>query len=294
MEPAQDADEGSEKAEKDPSSGGNEKEETSEQILTARLIDACGEDRGPASDACDASDALVSSDPSEEEDFSRAQFSASDGSSDIDPEKGAQEEPVITLSGQMPVGAQVLAREAQAQAEEAGLFDVLCAYDITINDGWQPKKALEVSIALKGLPENVLVYHIGEDGKPEEIKVTRSETGEVVFPAEGFSIYAVTEAVYRRTYEFMQYVLGDYMPYEFTMTLPEDPEDPNHGIITANRQILRNGDSLIVPSLPNQHGMRFLGWYTSPTADIDRRGAASRMISNPIRSSPSMRATAGL
>lgn len=284
MEPAQDADEGSEKAEKDPSSGGDEKEETSEQILTARLIDACGEDRGPASDACDASDALVSSDPSEEEDFSRAQFSASDGSADIDPEKGAQEEPVITLSGQMPVGAQVLAREAQAQAEEAGLFDVLCAYDITINDGWQPKKALEVSIALKGLPENVLVYHIDEDGKPEEIKVTRSETGEVVFPAEGFSIYAVTEAVYRRTYEFMQYVLGDYMPYEFTMTLPEDPEDPNHGIITANRQILRNGDSLIVPSLPNQHGMRFLGWYTSPTADIDRLIPERGGVKNDIKS----------
>ena len=189
---------------------------------------------------------------------------------------------LITLSGEMPSDAEVTASDAVDEAVEAGLFDVLCAYDITINDGWQPEEALEVSIFREELPENVKVYHIGDDGVPEEVDVTCSETGEVAFRAEGFSIYAVTDGLCRRTYEFMDYKFGSYLPYEFTMTLPEDPDDPLNGVFTANRQILRNGDRLVVPSLPNKDGMRFLGWYTSPDADINLMNPERGGIKNDI------------
>lgn len=189
---------------------------------------------------------------------------------------------VITLSGRMPEGADVVALEAQKSAENAGLTDILLAYDITINDGWQPEEALEVSIESKSLPDKVRVYHIGEDGEPCEVTGISAGDGRVTFMADGFSIYAITDEVYRRTYEFWDYKLGEYLPYEFDMTLPEDPDDPNHGSIIANRQILRNGDSLVVPSLPNKDGMRFLGWYTTPNADVNLTSPERGGVKNDI------------
>ncbi|MGX8707619.1 MAG: InlB B-repeat-containing protein, partial [Bacteroidales bacterium] len=165
--------------------------------------------------------------------------------------------------------ADVVASDAQAETENAGLKDTILAYDITINDGWQPDEEINVSIESDSLPAKVLVYHIGEDGTPQEVGAFSTKDGKLTFPANGFSIYAITEDTYRRTYEFWDYKLGEYLPYEFEMSLPEDPDDPNHGYFTENRQIVKNGDTLVVPSLPNKDGMRFLGWYTSPTVDVN-------------------------
>lgn len=189
----------------------------------------------------------------------------------------------ITLSGELPEGARVLATEAEQQAEQAGLENILCAYDITIDDGWQPEQAVEVSIVNQEIPERVRVYHIGDGQEPEEVELTRSVNGEVVFDAEGFSIYVVTEDVYRRTYEFRDTSLnGTSIDYPFTMTLPEDPDDPNHTQIKTNRQILRNGDTLVVPSMPNKEGFRFLGWYTSPTEDVNQMTPERGGVKNDI------------
>lgn len=199
-------------------------------------------------------------------------------------EKEAEEECTITLSGELPEGAEVQASDAAGEAVEAGLKHIVCAYDITIDDGWQPEQPVEVSIANEDICGKVRVYHIGEDGRPERVKLKRSDDGKVVFQAEGFSIYVVTDDLFRRTYEFMDYKFGAWMPYKFHMTLPEDQDDPHHGVFAANRQILRNGDSLVVPSLPNKDNMRFLGWYTSPDADVNTLTPERGGVKNDISS----------
>lgn len=231
-------------------------EEVSDGILIEELPGGAVQDEAAGTE--DAAD-LIEEACEEEEQVVTAQVSAV---------LGGDEEAAITLTGAMPAGAEVVASDAALQAEEAGLRHVLCAYDITINDGWQPQEALEVSIARWNLTEGVRVYHIGGDGVPQEVEVSRSQDGEVAFLAEGFSIYAVTDDLARRTYEFMDYKFGAWIPYEFSLSLPEDPEDPNQGSVTTSRQILRNGDSLVVPSMPDKDGMRFLGWYASPSADV--------------------------
>lgn len=185
-------------------------------------------------------------------------------------EEEQPEECSITISGELPEDAEIVAADAAEEAVEAGVEHIVCAYDITINDGWQPEEAVEVSIANEQISGNVRVYHLNEKGKPEQVEVRRSEDGRVVFPAEGFSIYVVTDDLCRRTYEFRDYNLGNYDHYDFRLNLPNLSETENHGLITTNRQILRNGDTLVVPSLPNKNDMRFLGWYTSPNEDLNK------------------------
>lgn len=201
-------------------------------------------------------------------------------------EEELQEQYTITVSGELPEEAEIVAEDAAEEAMEAGVKHILCAYDITIDDGWQPEEAVEVTIQNEEITKNVHVFHIGDRGEPEEVEITRSEDGKVVFDAEGFSIYVVTDDLFRRTYEFWDYNNGSWVRYEFNMTLPEDHEDEHYGFLSSNRQILRNGDTLVVPSLPNKSdsNMRFLGWYTSPTGDLNvlkpERGGVKKDITS--------------
>ncbi|MBQ6661345.1 MAG: hypothetical protein IJM57_08010, partial [Lachnospiraceae bacterium] len=120
----------------------------------------------------------------------------------------------VVVSGKLPVGATVTAvnqmpqpsvmlRGAKAlrsapEAEEAETETELARYDITIldenGDAWQPAEPVDVTITddAFGDGEILTVYYVDEDGNRPERSIVVSKNNTVTFPAEHFSVYAVT------------------------------------------------------------------------------------------------------
>ncbi len=162
----------------------------------------------------------------------------------------------VELNGLIPKGASATASKAQIELEG----DVLAAYDIRIDEygsSYQPDKAhpVDVTIDIPEKADNIRVWHIREDGTAEEINSVFLENEKVKFTAAGFSIYAVTGNVYRRTYEFYSFdEYGDYTQYPFYTDTGE----------TVFSQTVKNGETPIVPGNPTnpmEPEATFAGWY---------------------------------
>ncbi|MCR5295707.1 MAG: InlB B-repeat-containing protein [Lachnospiraceae bacterium] len=159
----------------------------------------------------------------------------------------------VKLAGPMPEDADVEVRETESDLEGA-----LCAYDITINEGWQPKAGdpVEVTIhnrALAGVKAPV-VYHVLGDGSFETAEVESFGDGYVVFKAEGFSVYVVGESTATRTYKLMVENEGSYSIYPYALAGSEE----GNGVFK-----LKEGESFNLPQLADREDECFLGWYTS-------------------------------
>ena len=156
----------------------------------------------------------------------------------------------ITLTGVMPEEATVKAYPVEVQIDDAV---VLSAYDITIFDGdgevYQPEDgAIQVKIEDAAVREaveedkEISVYHMEDEGAaPEEVGGVAKEDNAVVFDAESFSIYIVTEP--------------DETHYTHTYIFYDGDEE-------LGKQILSTGEVLNAPETPAKEGYAFTGWYT--------------------------------
>lgn len=173
----------------------------------------------------------------------------------------------IILSGSMPAYSIVEANQANVAIDGE---EILVAYDIKIYSNslmkalgltWQPHdNTVSVTVksdALVTAREGVNVYHFDSpDADPEMIsEAVAVVDNAVTFDADSFSVYALTPETYHRTYRFFtlnengQYV--EYMLYTDNGT-------------TTFTQIIKNGESLVVPQLPSIPGSStstFVGWY---------------------------------
>ncbi|MCR5293943.1 MAG: InlB B-repeat-containing protein [Lachnospiraceae bacterium] len=152
----------------------------------------------------------------------------------------------VSLSGQLPAGADVSVVPA-----ETGISGALCAYDITINDGWQPEEGNPVEVTIRdeslAAAGGLAVFHLREDGTSEEVEVTDSGEGRVSFAAKGFSVYYVTSSTYTRTYHLYN---------------TDNTERTTYNEITVSPQMVTSGGgSLILPVLADSAEGSFLGWY---------------------------------
>jgi len=110
----------------------------------------------------------------------------------------AEDATVITVSGNLPVDAQVKAYPVAVQLPEQ---TVLCAYDIAVYtaDGalYEPKadQPLQVNmqssqLALEEAAQTAAVYYVPESGQAENVESTVTN-GSATFTAPHFSVYAV-------------------------------------------------------------------------------------------------------
>ncbi|MCR5293944.1 MAG: InlB B-repeat-containing protein [Lachnospiraceae bacterium] len=153
----------------------------------------------------------------------------------------------VSLSGELPAGADVSVAPAETDIEGA-----LCAYDITINEGWQPEEGspVEVTIADAALSGSAsfAVYHLLEDGSRERVEISGIEEGKISFLARGFSVYVVTTLDPIRTYYFLK-------------DTEKDDEGNWANEYTQYRQVLNNGDTLVEPTDPVENKRRFNCWH---------------------------------
>ena len=168
----------------------------------------------------------------------------------------------VTLDGMMPKNAAASADDASEEDIVLALDegDILAAYDISLSDNgaeYQPdaEHPIAVEIASDDImaedADGIEVWHIADDGTAEKIEGVVVEDGKVSFRASSFSVYAVTSTP-RKTFLFYNDRLMN-SPYLFTL------EGSGQ---TTNKQILKNGESLVMPQLPELlNGDTFLGWY---------------------------------
>ena len=154
---------------------------------------------------------------------------------------------VITLTGNMPEGAEAKAYPVQVEIEGEV---VLAAYDITIYDAqgnvYQPQDgAIQVKIETPHIAQalqqdsELSVYHMeDETAEPEKVEEVAAVETAVEFAAESFSIYVVTDPTPHFTHTYIFMVNGE----------------------EASRQILSEGETLLEPETPRLDGYVFKGW----------------------------------
>lgn len=111
----------------------------------------------------------------------------------------AEDDTVITVSGMLPKGAEVKAYPANVKTEN----QAVCAYDIAIflPDGsqYEPGEGEKMNVVIQS--EDIIgetseegkkfkAFYIPDEGEPEEIDTTTTETG-ISFETNHFSVYAV-------------------------------------------------------------------------------------------------------
>ena len=172
----------------------------------------------------------------------------------------------IILSGSMPATGIVEAKQADITVEDA---TVLVAYDIKIYAGptmkalginWQPSgDSVRVQIKSDALVGRYAdIYHVGEGSNVPELvsETVEIENHAVVFDADSFSIYAVSTAPRKTFYFFNDKDMSS--PYEFKL---------DNSTVMTNRQIVKDGEALVMPQLPEREGLTFIGWFNCATEE---------------------------
>ena len=177
----------------------------------------------------------------------------------------------IILTGKMPSSGIVEATRVDVAVDGQ---DALVAYDIKIYSNalmkslginWQPGEgAIKVTVKSKSLDSKLVnVYHMETvTSEPELVaEEVAVEDNSVTFDADSFSVYALTPETYHRMYRF--FTLNEDGQYvEYTLFTDQGT--------TTYTQIIKEGDSLIVPqlpSIPNSSVSTFAGWFVG-TGDV--------------------------
>lgn len=127
------------------------------------------------------------------------------------------------------------------------------AYNITFTDRdgneVQPNSRVKVTINPKDYQlnsERYALVHIGDDRRAKYIgNIAATNTGELSFYADSFSIYAIIPTRETDQQRYARYT------YEFYV---------DDALVAS--QIVRNGDILNAPAAPNKTDYIFMGWYT--------------------------------
>ncbi len=193
----------------------------------------------------------------------------------------ACDETAITLSGMMPEDAIFTAEPVDLHIEGE---TVLAAFDITIYDGdgdeYQPEAgAITVQMENDSIREaidadaDLTVYHMEDvDAEPEEVAVAEADDGTVVFDAESFSIYIVSDdgsltgldsGEETPTYTFYFY---EYVWESSTTGGNETTPTP------ISVQTVTENEMLAEPATPEKEDYVFDGWYT---VDVDNQDSDS-------------------
>ena len=107
----------------------------------------------------------------------------------------SEDSTIITLTGDLPEDARVMAFPVTVQTE----LEVLCAYDIAIvlpnGTLYEPESAVTVSIRSQELEadQQMAVYHVPDEGAPEPVNCESTDDG-ILFETDHFSVYMVTAA----------------------------------------------------------------------------------------------------
>ena len=153
-----------------------------------------------------------------------------------------------------------------AQVTIAG-EEILVAYNIKIYAGptlkalgisWQPgEDAVTVRMKSDALNGNYAnVYHINAESDLPEIvsEAVELQDHSVTFAADTFSVYAVSTAPRKTFYFFNEKDMST--PYYFKL---------DNTSVTTNRQIIKDGEALVMPQLPEREGLTFIGWFNCET-----------------------------
>lgn len=189
----------------------------------------------------------------------------------------------VRLEGLMPEDAKATAADASdskaVKSIESEDGTALAAYDIEIKaegEEYQPDAdhPITVQISNTAIKEDsdLSVWHIGDDGKKEEIKDFTVSNGKVSFEATGFSVYVVidheedTVVTPRVQFHFIdpdatEHGSGSDIYYEASpYPFRNKAEDADQN--TQTTQILKDGESLeMIVDPSNRDGKAFLGWY---------------------------------
>ena len=177
----------------------------------------------------------------------------------------ADESVVVTLDGMMPVDAEVLVQSGDSSPQET-----ICAYDITIRDTegnvFQPQDDAPIRVGITNSAiaaadrTQLHLWHIDDSGIRTEIRHFRVDGDTIIFDADGFSLYEVTDNnVALCTYEFyLQGEDGVYRKYYYNSSTGKQ----------LCQQIVKQSETLTVPQLPAQvtadedeTNPTFVGWY---------------------------------
>ncbi len=174
----------------------------------------------------------------------------------------------ITLTGMMPVDAEVKAYPVEVEIEDV---NILAAYDITIFDKhgneFQPEEdSIEVIIENDAIYEalddehELTIYHMEDEfDEPEEIATIepaprRLQT--LSFLADRFSIYIVGDGSYKDlTGEDVDVYTINFYEYVF------DEDDPKDTYVAS--ETVAADDILTEPHVPEVEHHEFDGWYTA-------------------------------
>ena len=163
----------------------------------------------------------------------------------------------VALDGLMPVNADVTAEPAAATEDAA-----LCTYDITIlhnGEEYQPDEEhpikVEISNALiktaVAAEHELQLWHILDDGSREQIENFSVAGDTITFEAFGFSVYEISEYPVC-TFNFYYPDANGYSYYYY----PLESGSKDY------RQILKDGEKLIIPQLPSSSDKStFIGWF---------------------------------
>lgn len=173
----------------------------------------------------------------------------------------------ITITGKLPEDITAKAYPVTVDAE-----NVYAAYDITLfaEDGseYQPESAVSVDISSPEISaavesgETLTAFHVADDETTESVALNVTDAESVTFDAASFSVYYIsssdeTPKSYRRTHKFVNLTEENdptYEPYYFTL-------ERNGSTRRTDEQIIKNGESLTLPQLPNHSDGAFAGWY---------------------------------
>lgn len=155
----------------------------------------------------------------------------------------------IILTGNLPRNAIIEAKKVDVEIEGQ---DSILAYDIKIYQNsffkllgivWQPKEGNPISVKVKSDAfagrENVSIYHMAdENAEPEFVTSVSVEDESVVFTAESFSIYPITdqETPPRVFYSFI------------------------NGNTVLTTEYITKIDEFYDPGVTPEYGQTFLGW----------------------------------
>ncbi|MCR5294340.1 MAG: hypothetical protein K6E30_04065, partial [Lachnospiraceae bacterium] len=175
----------------------------------------------------------------------------------------------IILTGRMPALGIV---EAERVEVSIGGQEPLIAYDIKVYSSifmkargitWQPgSETISVTVKSDALNvENADVYHLDTVSAAPELvsEFVPIENHSVTFDADSFSVYAISSSPRKK-----------YLFYKSDMTTPYLFKLDDSQTEQTNMQIIKNGEPLVMPQLPEETGKTFLGWYvftsdTEPT-----------------------------
>lgn len=192
----------------------------------------------------------------------------------------------VRLEGMMPEDAKATAKDASdskaVKKIESTDGTALAAYDIEIKaegEEYQPdtEHPITVQISNTAIKEesDLSVWHIGDNGKKEEIKDFTVSNGKVSFEATGFSVYVVidheegTVVTPRVQFHFIdpdatEHGAGSDIYYEADpYSFRNKSEDTTQN--TQTTQILKDGESLEMIEDPGNitdpEEKDFYGWY---------------------------------